>query len=151
LLSTYDLLRTNRVRDAIITGGKGFEGDPIVEADEIGSQLEAWGVDKSRLVIENQAQNTRENAVETARIVRQRGYKSLLLVTSAFHMERSLQTFEAVGVRVTPYPVDFRSFDSENAGSSEWLPRAEHLANSEKALRELFGRVIYRVVGYGKT
>ena len=53
------------------------------------------------------ARDTRGNAEESAEWVRDRGVRSLLLVTSNYHMSRSLIEFARAlpGVRIEPYPV----------------------------------------------
>ena len=106
--------------------------------------LEAHGVPDGRIVLERGSRNTRENAVESARIVRERGWKTLLLVTSATHMPRAAASFRAAGLDVDFLPVDHRA--GEQAGNL--LPRAEALERSTEALRELAGRAIYRAIRY---
>lgn len=149
LLTTFDLLRTGRAKNAILSGGPAGPSDPVVEARVLGAQLEAWGVDRSRILLEEGSRNTRENATASERIAREHHFERLLLVTSAPHMQRAMDCFREVGLAVDPLPVDYRSFDPANAGES-WLPRAGLLADSEHALRELSGRWIYRLIGYGK-
>lgn len=149
LLVTYDLMRSDPQRPVIISGGRAAESDPIVEADVLGNQLAAWGVARERLLLEEGARNTRENAVNVARIAKEHGFDRLLVVTSAFHMSRALDCFREAGVDALPYPVDYRAADAAEASS--WLPRAENLATTERALREAFGRWIYRLLGYGRA
>ncbi|MBN1608429.1 MAG: YdcF family protein [Polyangiaceae bacterium] len=148
LLVSYDLLRAGRAKNVIVSGGYAWSGDRVNEARVLGRQLEDWGIAHDRVVLEPRARNTHENAVESKRLVKQRGYRTLLLVTSAYHMPRALDCFRAVGVDVDALPVDFRASDSE--GARDWLPRASHLETSESVLREMFGRWVYRVRGYGK-
>jgi uncharacterized SAM-binding protein YcdF (DUF218 family) len=149
LLTTFDLLRTGRAKNAIVTGGTGDLDDSVVEATVLSSQLESWGIEPSRLLLEKQARNTRENAEFTRKIVDEHHLKRVLLVTSAFHMQRALDCFREVGLSVDALPVDYRTFDPGRHRGS-WLPRAGALADSTNALRELFGRLVYRVVGYGR-
>jgi len=148
LLVSYDLLRTGRAKHVIVSGGYAGSGDRVNEARVLGRQLEDWGIARDRIVLEPRARNTHENAVESTTLVKQRGYRTLLLVTSAYHMPRALDCFRAVGVHVDALPVDFRASGSECP--REWLPRAGHLETSEAVLRETFGRWVYRVRGYGK-
>src|SRR5439155_2260254 len=82
MLVSYDLLRTGRAKVAILSGGSATSGGTEnSEARAIARQLEAWGIEKERLVIEDQARNTHENAVESVRIVRERGFARVVLVT----------------------------------------------------------------------
>ena len=145
LLETFDLLRTNRARHAIVSGAApAREGVEVVEAIALRDQLVAWGIATDRVIVEDKAKNTRENAVESTRIIRERGFSSVLIVTSAFHMKRALGCFRAVGMEVDTLPVDFRSHTQGNS----WVPRTEFLADSSMALHEWTGRAVYRLRGY---
>lgn len=148
LLATYDVLRTGHAKTAILSGGPGKAGDRVVEARVLGAQLEKWGIDRSRLIIEDHARNTRENAELTKEIVDKHGFERLLMITSAEHMPRAVDCFHRVGLDPDTLPVDYRSYDPAHWQSS-FIPRAGPLADSCAALRELVGRLIYHIVGYG--
>jgi uncharacterized SAM-binding protein YcdF (DUF218 family) len=148
---TQKLLRDGKARVVIISGAPL---DPKVpqngEAVVLGRQLEDWGIAKERIVIEDRARNTRENAVYTKEIVQARGYERVLVLTSAFHMVRAAECFAAVGMKVDTFAVDHRAH--ERAGRvGEWLPRASSLAITTSMVREMSGRLVYRVQGYGKA
>jgi uncharacterized SAM-binding protein YcdF (DUF218 family) len=150
LLVTYDLLRSGRARFAVISGGAvDATRAEIVEARVLGEQLVDWGIAPERVIVEDQAKNTRENAVYIAKIARERNWREILMVTSAMHVPRALDCFRAVSLRVDVMPVDYRSYDARRFASS-WLPRATFLAQSAAAIREITGRVIYRARGYGR-
>ena len=51
------------------------------------------------------------------------------------------------GVDPSRLPVDWHGHDGRRAS---WLPHAKALDESTDALRELFGRLVYRVMGYSK-
>lgn len=150
LLATYDLLRSGEARVAVLSGGSIVAGeDAPSEAAMLARQLEDWGIERHRVVLEREARNTRENAVFVDRIVRERGLRRVVVVTSAFHMARALDCFRAVGLDVDALPVDYRTGTGPLSGS--WvLPRARALSHSAAALRELSGRFIYRVRGFGR-
>lgn len=148
MLATYDLLRRGRAKHAIISAGRVTPEDRMVEAQVVADQLVAWGIDRDRVIVEDRARNTRENATYSKKIVEERGFRSVLVVTSAFHMSRSLAAFRGVGLEVDTLPVDPRSF-SFTKHHTTWLPRSGFLDNSTFALRELAGRLVYRIVGYG--
>jgi uncharacterized SAM-binding protein YcdF (DUF218 family) len=150
LLVTYDLLRTHRAANAIVSGGPLDPAAPdLVEARVLAEQLVDWGIAPERIAIEPRSRNTRENAVESERIVRERGWTRLLVVTSAFHMSRALGCFRALGVAVDALPVDYRAYDPTRFSGS-WLPRAAYLERSTMVLREWFGHGIYRLQGYAR-
>lgn len=149
LLVTYDLLRTGHARFAVISAGPVLPNAKVVEAQVLTDQLIAWGIAPDRILAERTARNTRDNAVEMARIARERGWTRLVAVTSAFHMSRALGCFRAVGLDVDALPVDRRSFDPARYNVA-WMPRSSFLSQSTFALRELVGRAVYRLRGYAK-
>jgi uncharacterized SAM-binding protein YcdF (DUF218 family) len=85
--------------------------------------------------------------VESERLVREHGWKTLLLVTSAAHMPRAAGCFAAVGLRPDMLPVDVR-ISSTPLRRMSWLPRVGNLGQSTEALRELVGRVVYEQRGW---
>ncbi len=146
ILRGWELVRDGRAGHVVVSGGAidPAPGDRA-EADAVAELYRAWGVPAERIVAEPRSRNTRENAVETARIVRERGWRTLLVVTSAAHMPRALGCFHAVGLAPDALPVDHRA-----GGAGERLPRAEALDLSSGMLRELAGRAVYRAVGYAR-
>jgi uncharacterized SAM-binding protein YcdF (DUF218 family) len=146
LLAAFDLWREGRVRRLVLSGGliHPRPGERS-EAERLGEALAAWGVPAQAILLETGSRNTRENALLTASLVREHGLETLLLVTSAAHMERALGCFRAVGLAPDALPVDFRGGEG-----GSWLPRASALARSTDALREMAGRVAYRAAGYAR-
>ncbi len=148
LLETFDLLRKGAARYAIVSGGSAYASGRPTEAASLAKQLVAWGIDPGRVILEEHARNTYENAVYSSAIVRVRGWKSVVIVTSGFHMPRAQGCFRAVQLDVDALPVDFRSYSSEFSG--ELVPRAQYLEASSIAIREWSGRAIYRLRGYSR-
>lgn len=148
ILRAAELLKSGQARTVLLSGGvlAPKPGVPS-EAERLAAWLGAQGIDADRIVVEGRSRNTHENAVESARIVNARGWKKLLLVTSAWHAPRALGSFHAAGLEPDLLPVDHHATDGSEAG---FLPRAEALARSTDVLRELVGRVVYRIVGYSR-
>ena len=99
----HELLHSGQARLGLIAAGG--EGD-WVEADSIAYVLTQMGIEKERLLLERSSLNTRQNALGAKQIVREKRLKRLVLVTSAFHMERALQCFRAVGLEPDALPCD---------------------------------------------
>lgn len=151
LVMTYKLLREGKAKVAILSSAAMDARHPEGgEALVLGRQLEEWGIAKERIVIEDRARNTHENAVFSQEIVRAQGYRNVLIVTSAYHMVRSRECFAAVPMDVDSLAVDYRAHASIEH-LVEWLPRASSLMVTSAMLREMAGRYIYRVQGYGKA
>ncbi len=148
VLRGFQWVRTERARNILLAAGT-LDPDPsaVVEAQVLANQLKEWGVEPQRIFVDGKSRNTRENAIESAKIVSAQKWKKIVLVTSAAHMPRALGCFYAVGLNPDSDPVDFRE------ASSSWslLPQAHRLQESAEMIRELAGRVIYRILGYSKN
>jgi uncharacterized SAM-binding protein YcdF (DUF218 family) len=147
ILRGYELLREGHARNVLISGGSlDPRPEAPIEAEVLSRQLQLWGIEPGRIFTEGTSRNTRENAVESEKIIRQQGWKTLLLVTSAAHMPRASGCYAAVGIQADTFLADVRSPPGKRPPS--WLPRGYHLSASSDALRELAGRLVYRMRGW---
>lgn len=151
LLVAHELLR-DRKADYVIVTGAAYDRAlaPWGEARVLSQLLQGFGIAKERIILEEQAVNTRENATYVAPIMKERGFQRMVLVTSAYHMPRSVDCFRAVDLTFDTLPVDYREPKHEPFRAKDLLPRTASLDSSCATARELFGRLVYRVVGYGK-
>lgn len=131
----------------VITGGNGsmlLEGEG--DADTAPRLLTALGIDPERLVLENRSRNTDENALFTRDLMEPQAGQTWLLITSAFHMPRSVLLFEKAGFEVTPWPADYRTTGRETLGFAQ-SNSITNLHITTIALREWIGLVAYRLTG----
>jgi uncharacterized SAM-binding protein YcdF (DUF218 family) len=135
-----EAMRQGRARALLYSGAVG-SGD----AKHVRASLRAAGVPDDSVVVESRSRNTRENAVESARIVAERGWHSLLLVTSAAHVDRALGCFHDVGLDPDVLPAERIAPRIERMG---WMPRRSATTLTRAAVHELLGRLTYRVMGY---
>ena len=148
LLAAFDMLRSGRARFVLISGGAtNADVHGAIEARVLAEQLESWGIAGDRIVVEAESRNTHENAAFCAPIVQSHHWTKLVLVTSAFHMQRAAGCFRVAGLTFDTLPVDYNSYDPSRFSSS-FLPRAEHLGVSTAALHEYLGRIVDRARGY---
>ena len=151
VLHAARLYRAGKAPIIIATGGAiGWLGSKTPEARSISRLLQEWGVPASAIVIESGSLNTYQNAENTKRLLERRGLKSILLVTSAMHMPRALATFRAAGINAIPSPTDYEVIDREELTILDFLPDAEALADTTKAVKEYLGLVVYRWRGWIK-
>ena len=132
----------------VFTGGSAnlISGDAR-EADYAGAIFERLGIAKSRLLMERRSRNTYENAQFTADMVKPKPGERWLLVTSAFHMPRSMGLFRKAGFTVEAYPVDWR-VGRDWADILAFTTIAnDGLSRTDLGLREWMGLVAYRVTG----
>lgn len=142
------VLRAGQAKNVLITGGIFLDGKAErSEADWLAEWLREQGIAADRIALEGESKNTRENALYSAKILSERGWKRVLLVSSAWHARRAVGCFRAVGVEVDLLTVDHRAGSPPRAS---WIPRAAAFSDSTDALRELFGGLVYRVVGYAR-
>jgi uncharacterized SAM-binding protein YcdF (DUF218 family) len=130
----------------VYTGGNGsLIPSDLDEATQARNLLVALGVDASRIEIETRSRNTDENARYTAALLKPTPEQTWRLVTSAFHMPRSMGLFEKAGFSVQADPVDYRTF-----GDFRDLELSQPLAGLkvfEIAAREWIGLAAYRLAG----
>lgn len=105
------------------------------------------GVPADRIVILDAVGNTADEAKVFQRYAAEHGLKRLVLVTSAWHMPRSVRQFRKSGVDVVPFPVDYRNNPSPPWPWWNLLPTAAGLSSTELAMREAYGIAFYSVFG----
>ena len=116
------------------------------EADFAGEVFESLGVDKSRLIMERRSRNTLENAEFSKALVAPKPGERWLLVTSAFHMPRSVGLFRKAQFPVEAYPVDWRAPTRDDL--LVFSPLAlDGLWRTDIAVREWMGLLAYRATG----
>jgi uncharacterized SAM-binding protein YcdF (DUF218 family) len=152
VIATHRVLSEGHARFAILSGAASEAAmADHSEARMLARQLVQWGIPPGRLILEERARNTHENAVYSKEIAIQRGFAKVLIITSAFHMARAVECFGAVGVPVDTLIVDYRAHRHADGFPKSLLPRASALDESSAYFREVFGLWIYRWQGYAKT
>lgn len=126
----------------ILSGGSG---QPPVEAELMRRLALDLGVPPARILTETRSRNTAQSADFVEEILRRVGTDRVHLVTSALHMARAAETFEARGVRVCPHPVDWQQVSFDLPGAL--LPQITALDKSTEVIRETMGRLWYRLSG----
>ena len=96
----------------LYSGGSGDPFDPVsVEAELAMNQAISMGIPEEKFWIEKSSRNTYESGIEIKRILDGRfpGVEShrIILVTSAFHMLRSMRVMEKAGINTIPSSADF--------------------------------------------
>jgi uncharacterized SAM-binding protein YcdF (DUF218 family) len=118
------------------------------EAQLITDLLVESGIPRALILAEGESRNTRENAVNSQRLIELLACETTLLVTSAAHMPRSVAAFEQVGVEVFPVSVDVRVIEASRYSVFDFLPHAGALAMTTDAMREWMGRKVYEWRGW---
>jgi uncharacterized SAM-binding protein YcdF (DUF218 family) len=150
MMQTLELYYKGKIRKIVVVSGSGsvFYQD-YKEADFIRNYLLSIGIPDSNIIVENQSKNTRENALNVKPILEKHfNNGKYLLITSAFHMRRSLGCFRKVGIEVTPFSTDRKS------GPWRWdldfllVPNLEVLESWDILIHEWIGVITYKLAGY---
>jgi len=116
------------------------------EAHIAAALIESFGVPARRLILEEESRTTAENAEFSRRLVMPKAGERWLLVTSAYHMPRSIGAFRKAGFTVEAYPVDYRT----TGATDLWIPFdtvATGLRRTDTAAREWVALVVYWLTG----
>lgn len=124
----------------VVLSGGGLSGDATnTEASKEYRLLRACGVEDSYLIKEDRSRNTAENAKYVKDICQKRKFDKVILVTSAFHMPRSVAFFEREGLDVIPYPTDYKTDRILRLNAFAFTPDAECLYHTSLAMKEYLG------------
>lgn len=93
------------------------------------------GFPEERLVLESESRTTEENAFFVKGLV---GRETFILVTSAWHMKRSMTFFEEFGMAPIPAPTDY-AIDGAPYDLSSFFPTMDSFGDSCAALHEYLG------------
>ncbi|ABC88928.1 hypothetical conserved protein [Rhizobium etli CFN 42] len=131
----------------LISGGDGSISG-IYEGDAAASErfFPLFGIGKDRLIEERQSRTTFENAVNTREFLASQGLSHCLLITSGFHMPRSVGIFRKLGIDIVPWPTDYRTDGQVRPGLDFTQPNlnAQSMAT---AIREWYGLIGYYLAG----
>jgi uncharacterized SAM-binding protein YcdF (DUF218 family) len=132
----------------VFSGGSGqlvFQGQ---NESELAVRLFGYfGIPPERVEQENRSRDTVENARFTKAMADPKPDERWLLVTSAYHMPRSIATFRRAGFAMEAYPVDWRT----RGPSDLWRPftnLGDGIRRTDTAVREWVGLVAYRLAGH---
>lgn len=151
------LYREGNAPVVIASGGRIFwRGGGPSESEDMAQILKTLGVPTSAILQDPTSLNTYQNAVNVRQIMKARGIRRVLLVTSAMHMPRSLRIFQRLGIEAIPAPTDFQitqqELDEPNSSPQSTvlslLPDAGRLEMTTRALKEYIGSLVYRLRGW---
>jgi len=133
-------------RLAFVGGSGAFPKTDRKEADDVKSFLERIGFPADRVVYERESRNTHENAAFAMKMLAPKQGEKWVVITSAFHMPRTVAIFRELGWGIIPYPVDRRT-----DGRYRILPGFPDLLRSYDllniAMKEVVGTFVYYVTG----
>ena len=142
------LQRTGKVKKILVSGGNGnFSPNTFREADWVKEQLINMKVPDTCIIVEDKSRNTIENALLTkALLLKNYQQGPYLLVTSAFHMRRSMQIFKSKGINVIPWPCNYMS-GAGGFSVIDLVPSTETLNTWSLYIKEIVGVAVNCITG----
>ena len=138
-----ELFNLNKAPTLIFTGGKLPWSIGVPEGEFLREEAIKLGIPKKDILLTENVENTDQEAKAIKKILSLDNPK-VILVTSAFHMPRAQLVFEAAGINVVPFPVDFKT----RAGKltfMNFIPSASSFASTSFFVREMIGRTYYNL------
>jgi uncharacterized SAM-binding protein YcdF (DUF218 family) len=148
--NAYELYKTGKVKKLLLTGGSGdLLQKQASEAVLMKGFLTRIGIPEGDILVEADSRNTYENAVFTKKVLdTQYPGASCLLITSAYHMRRSMGCYKNAGVAFTPFSVDFLTEKDRWAPENTLIPDRNGFYWWETLIKEWVGCVMYWLKGY---
>ncbi len=159
LIHAADLFKNGAAPLLVLSGGKiewmeSIEDSPAADMREI---LLKMGIPDDALLLQPKSRNTHEDAVFSVELLKDKGCKKIILVTSAMHMPRSIALFKKQGMEVIAAPTDYtitedgwaRTF-SPNLETflTNLLPNSSAIGLTTSVLKEYMGYTVYYFRGW---
>lgn len=143
MMRLVDAVRIYRKTEKPLIVSGGVVGSGVSEASVARRVLIDLGVDAKDIILEERSRDTVENARFVRAIFRARGFRKGLLITSAYHMRRSLCIFAGEGLQVIPHAAGVLGEKKKYLDTFEFLPNIHDLRKSAIALKEALGCAFY--------
>jgi uncharacterized SAM-binding protein YcdF (DUF218 family) len=160
VIYSAELYKQGKAPNILLSGGSISWLDnrtSSTPAEEMASILEMLGVPENALWLQKASQNTHEDAVYSLELLKQKGVKRILLVTSAMHMPRAMALFKNHGVVIIPAPTDYTvtqaGWDDLKALNIQsilinLIPNNSSISLTSNALKEYIGIFVYHLEGW---
>jgi uncharacterized SAM-binding protein YcdF (DUF218 family) len=152
VLTALELLRVEKASALVLGGGLPVPGRPDVTAPSLlESWVVSWGLARTAGVVTNLGicMNTHDEAVQFRKLEKAYDWRTVLLVTSALHMPRSVALFKKQGIEVVPVACDFKVYGVPGARLSfSFFPSQSRFQLLGLYLHEKIGWWVYRVRGW---
>lgn len=153
------LYKEGKAPHLLLSGGNitWLNGRTTTPASDMQSILELMDIPQEAMWMQPKSQNTYEDALFCSQILKEKGIKRILLVTSAQHMPRSVALFQHLGIEVIPAPVDYTITQSgwDNLFQPDLqtllvnlVPNVSSLSLTSSIMKEYIGMWVYHWRGW---
>lgn len=152
MTQAIELYQVGKIKKILVTGCTGdIFDDGYCEATVIKTYLIRLGIPSIDILTEDKAMNTRQNALYTKEVLLARDSvlqnSSYLLLTSAFHLPRSIACFKKVGLDIDAFPLDSIHLKSHSF-IDNIIPQLDAMKIWVTIIKEWFGLLSYKMAGY---
>jgi len=143
IFAGIELIKKNKAPIMVLTAGKLPWSVGKSEGEYLRDVAIKYGVPNKNILLTENVENTDQEAKAVAKLLNKASPK-IILVTSAFHMPRAQKVFEAAGIKIEPFAVDFLS----GAGKytiMNFIPSSGALNQTSFFIREHIGRLYYNL------
>ena len=150
VLTAVELVRRGKAKALVLGGSVPFIAKPGVVAT---SMVQEWvlasGMTTVTVTNLGLCANTHDEALRFKALSAQRGWRKVILVTSALHIPRAVAVFAAQGIAVVPVACDFQAYGVPSVrGDFSPFPRQDRFHILSLYLHEKIGWWVYRARGW---
>lgn len=151
VVHTLQLYKLGIIEKILVSGGSGRLLDiGEREADEVKTALVLMGAREEDVIVEATSRNTHESAVEVKGMFDSLNVRpsECMLITSGYHMRRSIACFRKVGLDMDTFSTDYYTHARVFTPDVFIVPRVEAFFIWHRVTKEWVGFVAYKVAGY---
>ena len=119
-IELYNSFKSDKI---VFTGGKSlFNMTAVSEGSVLKNYALKYGVLEEDIIVTKEVLNTYDESLAVSEVLGEN--KTVILVTSAFHMKRAKLLFEKQNVKIIPYKVDFKSSINSRLYFIDFIPNS---------------------------
>ncbi len=130
----------------VFSGGSGDHFSKNVNSSVSMKFYNEFAINPEMVVFESQSTNTYENIIYSKKLIDPKATEKWVLITSAFHMNRSINTAAKFSWELEPYPVDFK-LSKDLFSEIMKFNILNNIKYFQIASHELLGIIIYKIMG----
>jgi uncharacterized SAM-binding protein YcdF (DUF218 family) len=119
------------------------------ESEAMRDAIVQLGVPPDHVVLESESKTTRDEAIVIKQLLRERGDRPIVLVTSPTHMGRALGVFRSVGLNPVPSAAPYKS--DHVFESYRWLPAQGGMLLFDEVIYDRAASLYYSARGWTRN
>lgn len=150
VVHTVQLYKLGIIKKILVSGGSGRLLDiGERESNDLADAMVLMGVTPSDILIESDSRNTYESAVAVKQLLLNTTQpQDCILITSGYHMRRSLGCFDRQDWPMDSFSADFLSHPRSYTFDTLFIPKIDALLVWQHLIKETVGYISYKVAGY---